>query len=240
MPTVSSPSTDPILQTQVFWVRYRNAIIAAVLVLLLALAAFGAYKFYTMRRNAAAAAQLAGAKEAPDYQKVFNDYPGTPAASSAYLLLASLQRDKQQYSEANATLQTFISKFPKHELVTSAQMAMAGNLESMNKPDDALALYAQIASKSPQSFNAPLALLAQVPILKQKGRIDEARRVCETVLTQYRESYASSEAAQYLRSLRANAPAAPAAAPSAAAPIPEKPSAPAPSATPTASAAATP
>jgi TolA-binding protein len=156
---------------------------------------------------------------------VINDYASAPAAASAALMMAAEQRKTQKFAEANTTLQKFISANPKHELVTTAQMAMAGNLESLGKPNEALELYRRVAAEHPRDFNAPLALLAQVPLLKATGQIDQARQVCETVLTQYRDSEASSEATRYLRTLKPATPAAPQPAPSvsaapSAAPIP--------------------
>jgi tetratricopeptide repeat protein len=81
-------------------------------------------------------------------------------------------------------------------------MAMAANLDSMGKTDEALAMYQQIASNYPNSYTAPLAMLSQVYILKVKNRNDDARRICETILTQYRTSFWASEAMQQLRLLK--------------------------------------
>jgi tetratricopeptide (TPR) repeat protein len=81
-------------------------------------------------------------------------------------------------------------------------MAMAANLESLGKTDEALAMYQQIASSYPNSFNAPVALLSQVYILKAKNRNDDARRICETILTQYRTSFWAGEAMQQLRLIK--------------------------------------
>ena len=81
-------------------------------------------------------------------------------------------------------------------------MAMAANLESMGKADEALTIYQQVASAYPNSFNAPLALLSQVYILKAKNRTEDARKICETVLTQYRTSFWAGEAMQQLRMLK--------------------------------------
>src|SRR5438046_9740202 len=44
-----------------------------------------------------------------------------------------------------------------------------------------------------------MALIEQVHILQEKNRIDDARRLCETIMTQYRDSYAAMEASQLLR-----------------------------------------
>ncbi len=216
MPLVTRPvseESDPVLETQVFWVKYRTEILIGLLVVLVALAGYGGYRLYDARRDAAAADLLAEAKGPADFQKVFAQYPEAPAAATACLRLADAQKKDGKFAESNATLQTFVRNYPKHELVATAKSAIAGNLESLGKTEEALEMYKRVAAENPRSFNAPLALLAEVPILKQKGQIDEARRVCETVLTQYRDSYASIEAQQYLRTLKPK-PTAETAAPS--------------------------
>jgi hypothetical protein len=85
-------------------------------------------------------------------------------------------------------------------------MAMAANLESMGKSDEALASYQQIAAQYPKNFCAPLALISQVPLLKSKNRTEEARRVCETIMTQYRDSFWTNDAMRELRLLKTSAP----------------------------------
>ena len=218
-PTSTTP-TDPLLETQVFWMRHKNTIIIAVVALLLAIAAYGAYRFISARNEAAAATMLGNAKTAADFQKVIVEHPGSNAAPTAALLLAAEQRKEQKFAEANTTLQSFIDRHPKHQLVTTAQMAIAGNYDSLGRPDDALETYRRIAADHSQSFNAPLAMISQVPLLKAKGQIDEARRVAETVMTQYKDSFASMEAQRYLKSLKPSAPPAAPAAPGAPAAAP--------------------
>jgi TolA-binding protein len=213
MPTVSPSSRDVALETVVFWDRFKNEIIAALIVLILGLAAFAGYRFYSDHQAASASALLASAKNVQDYQRVIERYPNTPAGADAYLLLAEAQRSEQKFADANATLQVFITKNPNHEFVGTARMAMAANLESMGKSNDALSMYRQIASSYPNSFNAPLALLSQVYLLKVQNRNDDARRICETILTQYRESFWANEAMQQLRLLKPSGPSEPVAAP---------------------------
>ena len=210
MPTVPPPSRDAALETRVFWERFKNEIIAALSVLLLGLVGFGGYRFYSDRTAAAASALLGRAKNAHDYEEVTVGYPNTPAGADAYLLLAEAQRTEKKFADANVTLQIFITKNPNHELVSTARMAMAANLESLGKSKDALSMYQQIASTYPNSFNAPLALLSQVYLLKPKNQTEEARRLCETILTRYRESFWASEAAQELRLLKPSASSEPA------------------------------
>jgi TolA-binding protein len=186
----------------VFWERSKNPILAALSVVLLAVIAFTGYRFYSDRRAAAASAALASAKTAQEYEQVITRYANTPAAADAYILLAEAQRGEKKFAEANKTVDTFIAKYPQHELVSTAKLAKAANLDSMGKTDEALAMYQQIASAYPNSYAAPLAMLSQVYILKAKNRNDEARRICETILTQHRTSFWAGEAMQQLRLLK--------------------------------------
>jgi TolA-binding protein len=204
MPTLSS--ADPVLETQVFWLRHKKEVFAALIVAFLTVAAWGGYRFYSERRDTAAANFLAAAKTAADFQKVIAQYPETAASGSAYLFLAEEQRKEKKFSEANATLQSFVEKYPKHELKGTARMAMAGNLESLGKRDEALTVYQRLVADDPQGFIAPAALISEVPILKAKNQIEEARRVCETILSTYKESLFASEAQRQLRLLKPPAP----------------------------------
>jgi TolA-binding protein len=192
MPT-EPPSTDAVIEAQVFWLRFHKEIAAALIILILAIVGFAGYRFYTHQRNSTAAESLGKAKNPQDYQDVIARYPGTPAGASAYLLLAETQRNEKKFAEANASLQAFIEKHPQHDFVPTAQLAMAANLESMGKYDEALSIYQQIASKYPNTYQAPLALISQVPLLKAKNRIEDARRVCEEILTKYRMPGQQSE-----------------------------------------------
>jgi predicted negative regulator of RcsB-dependent stress response len=202
MPTAPPPSRDVALETRVFWERFKNPLIAGLSIVLLAVIAFTGYRFYSDRRAAAASSALASANTAQQYEQVIARYSNTPAAADAYILLAETQRKERKFTEANKTLETFIAKHPKHELVSTAKLAMAANLDSMGKADEALAMYQQIASAYPNTYAAPLAMLSQVYILKAKNRNDDARRICETVLTQYRTSFWAGEAMQQFRLLK--------------------------------------
>lgn len=207
MPTGIDRS-DSTFEAQVIWIRYRKEFVALLAFAILAMIAFGGYQFYRERREAAASTVMGAARTSSDFQAVIDHYSDTAAAADAYLLLADEQRKNAKFTEANTSLHRFIERFPQHQLVSTARMAMAANLESMGKHDEAFVIYQQIASANSTSFNAPFALLAQVQILQVKGRLDDARRTCETILTRYRESYAAMEAMRLLRTLKpaSNAP----------------------------------
>jgi predicted negative regulator of RcsB-dependent stress response len=217
MPTTLS-TTDTAPERDVFWERYKKEVMAVLILALLAVAGYGGYRLYSDRQANAAATMLASAKTSPDFQKVISDYPGTLAGGSAYLLLADAQRNEKKFSEANATLQTFLDKFPKHELAGTARLAMAGNLEAMGKKDDALTAYERLVSGDPHGFTAPIALYSEIHLLKEKKQIEEARRVCETIKSQYPQSRLVADAEYQLRLLKVDNPPVPAPAPSIAPP----------------------
>ncbi|CAN5517261.1 hypothetical protein BH18VER2_BH18VER2_10670 [soil metagenome] len=208
MATLSQITSNPALETHLFWDQYKTTIIAVAAVLVLCGLAYAGYQIYTAHAAADATASLAAAHSPEEYQKLIERYPGTEPAASAYLLLASQQRAKKNFAEANTTLHKFIDQYPKHQLITTAWMGVAANLESLGKNDEALSTYQRLVTEYPQSFNAPLALLAEVPLLKAKNRTEEARRACETIMSQYRDSIVMNEAVQQLMSLPKPAPVA--------------------------------
>jgi TolA-binding protein len=224
MSTLTSSDTAP--EREVFWDRYKKEVMAVLVFALVGVAAYAGYRFYTDRQANAAAESLAGAKTTTDFQKIISEYPKTSAGASAYLLLADAQRNEKKFAEANTTLQTFIDKFPKNELLGTARLAIAGNLEALGKNDEALAAYQQLVAGDPTGFVAPLALYSEIHILKEKKRIDEARHVCETLMTQYRESRLAPDAAYQLRMLKPENSPAPAASATVTPPPAAAPSAP--------------
>jgi predicted negative regulator of RcsB-dependent stress response len=231
MPTASPPTHDAAVEARVFWMRFQKEIAAALIIAVLSIFGFAGYRFYVYQHDSKAAELLGNARTEQDYQDVIARYSGTPAGATAYLLLADKQRNEKKFAEANATLKEFIDKNPDHNFAPTAQVAMAANLEAIGKNDEALAIYQQTAAKYPNSFIAPLALISEVPLLKAKNRIEDARRICEDILTKYRmpgqpvetatrddrmETVWAGEAMRQLRSLKP--PEQPKPAPAAAAP----------------------
>jgi TolA-binding protein len=201
MPTVSEAAADPAFDIKLFWERYKMVLIAVAALIVLAGLSYAGFELYKARRAANAAALLANASTAEQFQEVIQRYPGTEPAATAYLLLAQEQRAKKNYEQANATLRKFIAEFPKHSMITTAWMGLAANLQSLGKDDEALSTYQRLVSDYPQSFNAPLALLAEVPLLKARNRIDEARKALETVISQYHDNILAAQAFQEMMAL---------------------------------------
>ena len=220
MPIARQVTTDSTLDAQVFWYKYQREIAILLGLAVLGIVGLAGYRLYRDRREATAATLFSSAKTPAAYEAVINQHSDTAAAASAYLLLADAQRKDGKFAEANATLMKFLEKFPRHQLANTARMAMAANQQAMGKEDEAFATYQQIASANVPGFNAPMALIEQVHILQEKGKAEDARRICETIMMQYRDSYAAMEASQLLRTFLKTAKPAP---PDVASPKPDAP-----------------
>ena len=199
MPIAKEHRTDPALNAQVFWYKYQREIAILLGLAVVGMVGVAGYRLYRDRREATAATLFSAAKTPVAYEALINQHSDTAAAASAYLLLADAQSKSGKYAEANTTLMKFLEKFPRHELANTARMAMAANEQAMGKEDEAFATYQQVASANVPGFNAPMALIEQVHILQEKGKTEDARRICETIMMQYRDSYAAMEASQLLR-----------------------------------------
>ena len=199
MPIAKQATTDSALDAQVFWYKYQREIAILLGLAVLGIVGLASYRLYRDRREAAAATLFSAAKTPAAYEAIINQHSDTAAAASAYLLLADAQRRDGKFAEANATLTKFLEKFPGHQLANTARMAMAANQQAVGKEDEAFATYQQVVSANVPGFNAPMALIEQVRILQDKGKTEDARRICETIMMQYRDSYAAMEASQLLR-----------------------------------------
>ena len=79
MPTVPPPSRDATVDPVLFWFRYKTELLAGLLILILAAVGFIGYRLYVDHRDSSAAEALAAAHAIPEYQRVIDQYSGTPA-----------------------------------------------------------------------------------------------------------------------------------------------------------------
>jgi TolA-binding protein len=204
-PTQTSPATpapptgfDPL----VFWVQHRQKILAFTGLFVAALMIYFVSELARTRKLDAAAKALAEAKDDASLRKVIGDYSGTAAAGNAYLLLAENLRKAGKPDEAATALRTFIDKYPAHPLISGAWTSLAATQEAQGKQDEALATYQKVSTTFATSFSAPVALLGQARIFKEKGKTDDARRLFEQVINQYPESTFAQQAMRESQQLK--------------------------------------
>ena len=196
------PPTETGFDPLVFWFHHQAKILMLAGLFLVAMAAYGVFEWAHAHKLSASAAIFSSAKTDDEFRKIMADYPGTPAAGNAHLMLANQLRNEGKFDDSSSTLRDFIEKYPNHELISGAWTSLAANQEAQGKIDEALATYQKVSTAYTTSYNAPVALLAQARILKTKGKTDEARRIYEQIMTQYQDNFITQQAAMENRQLK--------------------------------------
>lgn len=198
----TAPAPAPGFDPLVFWVQHRQKVILLAGFFVAALMIFFASELLRNRKLSGAAQALAEAKDSAGLQKVISDYAGTAAAGDAHLLLAENLRKEGKLDEAVKTLRAFIDKNPEHPLISGAWTSLAATLEMQGKSDEALSAYQKVSTTFATSFSAPVALLGQARIFKQKGKAEDARRLYDQVINQFRDSMFAAQATRESQQLK--------------------------------------
>lgn len=223
--TVPAPKAVPdlLLESEVFWEKYKLPILALLVVGLVGLLGSQLYSRNRYNSLMEGSAQLDAAKSIDDYKKIIAEHGDTPAADNAAVLLGRMQVEAKDYVGAAQTWQTFADKNAQHSLAPNALMGAAGALETAGKLDQARDLYKKIQAAYGKSYVAALASLAEAGLLKSQGKSTDAKRVYENVIASSPQSDAARQATENLRLLKAvpNLPADPAPTPApAVSPVP--------------------
>src|SRR5260221_8864536 len=189
-----SPAPETGFDPLVFWVQHRQKVQLLAGLFVAALLVYFVSEFARTKKLEAAARALAEAKDTAGLRKVAGDYSGTAAAGNAHLLLAENLRKEGKLDEAVTTLRAFIDKYPDHPLISGAWTSLAATLEIQGKQDEALGAYQKVSTTFATSFSAPVALLGQARIFKQKGKVADARRLYDQLINQYRDSIFAQQA----------------------------------------------
>ena len=157
---------------------------------ILAILCLMAYVFVTgwekMAKESAAAA-VANARTAPEYQSVSQEYHGENAGGSAIILKSQLLWSDQQQQEAIEALETFVSQYPEHPAVGSAYTSLGSyqqQIENFDKASDAF----QKAADS-KSAASSLALLALGDLALRAGEDEKAEEFYNKILSEYESSH---------------------------------------------------
>lgn len=137
------------------------------------------YRNYQAQQRTAAATQLFAAQNADQVQQVINQYPRTPSAPLAQLILAGQAFDQGQYDYAQSLFNRFLQDHPTHELRDQAAFAVIQCMEAAGRLQEAYDAYAAFAAERPGHYLEPAAQFARARCLEQMGRLEEARAAYE-------------------------------------------------------------
>ena len=121
-------------------------------------------------------AQVRGA-----YEKVIQEFPNSPEAADAYMGLAGMSEEDEDWPAAIDWFKRLLSEFPTSPSSPEAQFRMAGALASKGAWDDARKAYLLGADTYPRHSLAIPALLGAADCLAHQGKTSEALREYKTI-----------------------------------------------------------
>lgn len=194
---MSFSSSDSVLEIappsalELLWINHRTTLISGVAaVLVLGLIVLGVMAS-NHASQLASETLLSNATDNAGLQEVISKYPHSPAAADAMLLLAASLRDENKITESDELYSRFSESFPTSTLGVSGLLGRAANARFSNHMDAALNSYQQAAAAYSQSYGAPFALFSEVQLLAQAGKSDEAKKILQTLTSQYSGSAAA-------------------------------------------------
>jgi TolA-binding protein len=190
-PNGSELEIAPPSHFELLWLNHRNALlagIAAFVVLVLIVAGVFA-SLHTSQ--IASETLLSNASNDAGWREVIAKYPRTPATADAMLLLAASLREAGKIEESDSLYSQVAESFPKSPLVISGLLGRAANARAANHPDTAVNDYQQAAAQFPMSYGAPFALISEAQLLVRLDRTEEAKRVIDSLRSQYPGSAAA-------------------------------------------------
>ncbi len=129
-----------------------------------------------------AANRLFSAQSAEGVQQIITEFPNTPSAPLAQLLLASQAFDQGQYEVAQNLFAQFIERYPQHELSDTATLGISQCLEASGRYAEAFDAYSSFIAAHPSDYLLPSATFGAARSLEFLGRFDEAEKLYETFI----------------------------------------------------------
>ncbi len=139
------------------------------------------YRNHQTQQRASAAALLFSAQGPEQIQQVLTQYPRTPAAPLAQLILAGEAFDQGQYDYAQSLFARFLEQHPAHELRDQASFAVIQCMEAAGRVQEAFAAYTAFAAERSGHYLEPAARFGAARCLEIMGRLEEARAAYEAL-----------------------------------------------------------
>lgn len=205
---------DALTQSEAFLVKYKKAIIAGVLAVIIIVAGAIMYKhLYAEPREEKAQAALFRGQELFEqdafeqalngdsigymgFIKVVNEFSGTKAANLAKAYAGICYQHLGKYDEAVK----FLSDFDGNDqMVAPAMLAATGNCYAqLGQLDKAASTLLKAAEKSDNSTLSPIFLLQAGEILVKQGKYDDAVKAYTTIKDKYFQSYQAMDIDKYI------------------------------------------
>ena len=181
MAETNKPGVDFLTQfePELFWQQSGRKIVWGLIAVLAVVVIIVQVQRQAAEREEGAAARVAQTVEPGLLLQLAHEYTGKNVGAQALLRLADVQSQAGRLAEAVAAYQEFLTAYPQHPLVDSAQLGQAAALESMpGKLDEAKSHYQQLAYR-PNSYTTMAAKLGAARCAEALGQTKEARQLYE-------------------------------------------------------------
>jgi len=190
------------LEAELFWQKYRKAILLGAAALVVALAAVALWFVNTYNARLAAEALFANAGNPEEWREVIAKYPASAQAADAWFLVAESLREQGDIAQSTESYQKFLNAFPDHPLAGGARLGIAENLELAGKSTEALTALRDVKTRDAGSYAAAYAALLEGRIFLREGRLDEASKVFSTLVSTDSQSPAARVAGMQLDAIQ--------------------------------------
>ena len=180
MAEINKPAVELLtqLEPEVFWQLHGRKVVWGVVAVLAAIVVVVQVQHQAAERETESAERIAQAIDPNLLQQLAREYKGKNIGAQALLRLADVQTQAGRLVEASATYQEFLTSYPQHPLVDSAQLGQAVSLESAGKVEDAKTLYLKIVGR-PGSYTSVVAKMGAARCAEMLGKTKEARQLYE-------------------------------------------------------------
>ena len=180
MAEIKKPAVELLtqLEPELFWQLHGRNIVWGFVAVLAAIVVVVQVQRQAAERETESADRIAQAVEPGLLLQLAHEYKGKNLGAQALLRLADVQTQAGHLTEALGAYQEFLTAYPQHPLVDSAQLGQAASLESAGKLEDAKARYLQLSAR-PGSYTSIAAKLGAARCAETLGQTKEARQLYE-------------------------------------------------------------
>ena len=123
----------------------------------------------------------------PVYQNIVNAHPNSPVAPRALYALGATQQDLEMETEATATYQSFLQKFPQDSQVNDCRLRLGDSLCKQQRFAEAEPIFAQAAGTA-DFANADFAVMKYAQSLFEQDKLPQAAAQYESLPGRFKES----------------------------------------------------
>lgn len=201
LPTDERIYTDESFGIELFWEKNKKVILLGVASIVALALAVGVW-FYRQHIKAEESRKAFAVADSPDaWRDLIAKYPGSLPAASSRLLLAESLRESGDLKGSTEVYNAFLAEAPKtNPLLGLALLGLAQNASAAGDQAASLEKLKEAAASS-SSYGAELALLLEGRQLTEAGKYQEARKVYESIPTEFPESLAARVALSQLEQI---------------------------------------